>query len=177
MKFNKEKFLKLLKERKILKNKSKLLKDYDEAKNAELINFIILIEDQIFWESLEEYIKILDLFVSKKIKLDQFFKQFCSLRSSNLNSSMILEKKLEEAAFMGFPKSNKIDINVNPKSCGFTKIISCMHSLLDICDPNVTFEMNLEHPELLYYRISEEYLRLIIKQDFIPQIENYGDKS
>jgi len=77
MKFDKHKCLKLLKEKKSLKKEGKLLRDYDKTKNDELISYLSLLEDQIFWESRKEYIQILDLFVRKKISLDQLFKQFC----------------------------------------------------------------------------------------------------
>ena len=149
MKFVKDKCLKLLKERKSLQKEGKLLRDYDKAKNDELISYLILIEDQIFYESRKEYIQILDLFVSKKITLDNFFNQFRALRGSNLRSDRMWEEKLEEEALVGFPKSNEINSQVNPKSCGFTKIISYLHSLVDTCDPDVTLEMNLKQPELL----------------------------
>ena len=174
MKFDKDKCLKLLKERKSLQKEGKLLRDYDKAKNDELISYLSLIEDQIFWESRKEYIQILDLFVSKKITLDHFFKQFCGLRGSNLRSARMWKEKLEEEALVVFPKSNEINSQVNPKSCGFTKIISYLHSLVDTCDPDVTLEMNLKQPELLWYGISEEYLRLRIKKCFLPQLEKYS---
>ena len=53
-------------------------------------------------------------------------------------------EKLEEEALVVFPKSNEINSQVNPKSCGFTNIISYLHSLVDTCDPHVTLEMNLK---------------------------------
>ena len=53
-----------MKERKSLKKEGKLLRDYDKTKNDELISYLTLLEDQIFWESRKEYIQILDLFVS-----------------------------------------------------------------------------------------------------------------
>lgn len=84
MKFDKNKCLKLLKKRKSLQKERKSLRDYDKAKNDGLISYLSLLEDQIFWESRKEYIQILNLFVSKKIILDHFFKQFCGLRGSNL---------------------------------------------------------------------------------------------
>lgn len=87
------------------------------------------------------------------------------------------KEKLEEEAFVVFPKSTEINIQVNPKSCGFTKIISYLHSLIDVCDPDVTLEMNLKQPELLWYEISEEYLRLRIEKYFLPQLEKYCKKS
>lgn len=54
IKFDKDKCFKLLKERKSLQEQGKLLKDYDKAKNDELISYLILIEDQIFWENRKE---------------------------------------------------------------------------------------------------------------------------
>ena len=177
MKFDKDKCLKLLKERKSLQKEGKLLRDYDKAKNDELISYLSLVEDAIFWESGKEYIQILDLFVSNKIILDQFFKQFCGLRGSNLRSARMWKEKLEEEAFVVFPKSTEINIQVNPKSCGFTEIISDLHSLVDACDPDVTLEMDLKHPELLFYGISEEFLRFTIEENFLPQLEKYCKKS
>ena len=96
---------------------------------------------------------------------------------NDLKASRMWEKKLEEEAFVGFPKSNEIDIQLNPESSGFTKIISSLQSLLAACDPDVTYEMNLEKPELLFYGISEEFLRLITEKDFLPQLEKYCKKS
>jgi hypothetical protein len=60
MEFDKHKCLKLLKERKSLKKEGKLLRDSDKAKNDELISYLILLEDQIFWKSRKEYIQILE---------------------------------------------------------------------------------------------------------------------
>lgn len=40
MKFDKDKCLKLLKERKSLQKEGKLLRDYDKAKNDELISYL-----------------------------------------------------------------------------------------------------------------------------------------
>jgi hypothetical protein len=175
MKFDKYKCSKLLKERKSLLKEGKLLSDYDKAKNDELISYLIMIEDQIFWESRKEYIQMLDLFVSKKITLDHFFTQFYGLRASNLKSSRMWKNNLEEEAFV--VKSNEIDIQFNPKSCGFTKIISNLHSWTNLCEPDITLEMNLKEPELIGYGISEEFLRFIIEEDFLPQLEKYCNKS
>jgi hypothetical protein len=37
--------------------------------------------------------------------------------------------------------------------------------------------MNLKQPELVWYGISEEYLRLRIEKYFLPQLEKYCKKS
>ena len=175
IKFDKDKCLKLLKENKSLRKEGKSLWETDKAKDKELTRYLIFLEDQIFWESRKKYCQMLDLFVSKKITLDQFFNQFCGLRGSNLRSARMGEKKLEEKVFVA--KSNEIDIQFNPKSCGFTEIISDLHSLVDIWDPDVTLEMNLKQPELLYYGMSEEYLRLEIEEYFLPELEKYCKES
>jgi hypothetical protein len=47
----------------------------------------------------------------------------------------------------------------------------------DACDPDVTLEMNFKQPELVWYGISEEYLRLRIEKYFLPQLEKYCQKS
>lgn len=164
MEFDKYKCLKLLKERKSLKKEGKLLRDSDKAKNNELISYLILLEDQIFWKSGKEYIQILESFCSNKTNLADFFRKFWRLRDSNLSSARMWKEKLEEEAFVVFTQSNKIDIQLNPKSCGFTKIISYLHSLVDACDSDVTLEMNLKQPELLWYGISEEYCLTTIKK-------------
>ena len=116
---------------------------------------------------------------SKTYINEEFFKKykFCGLRLSNLRSARMWEEKVEEEAFVVFPKSTEINIQVNPKSCGFTKIISYLHSLVDAWDPDITLEMNLKQPELLWYGISEEYLRLRIEKYFLPKLEKYCKKS
>jgi hypothetical protein len=43
MKFDKDRCLKLLKERKSFQKEDKLLRDYDKAKNDELISYLILL--------------------------------------------------------------------------------------------------------------------------------------
>jgi hypothetical protein len=175
--FDKHKCLELLKEIKSLKKEGKFLRDYDKAKNDELISYLSLLEDQIFWKSRKEYIQILESFCINKTDLDDFFLKFCGLRGSNLRSARMWKEKLEEEAFAVFPKSNEIDIQLNPKSYGFTEIISYLHFLVDICDPDVTLEMNLKHPELFGYGMSEEFLRSRIEEYFLPKIKEYCKES
>lgn len=177
MDFNKKKFFELMKESKKLGQEGKFLWDSDKAKNKELVGYLILLDDQIFWQSRKEYCQILDLFISNKITIDEFFKQFYGLRGSNLKASKMWKDNLEAEACGILTKSNEIDFQLNPESRGFTKIISHLHSLTDLCDPEITLEMNLKNPELLGYGISEEFLRLQIKEDFLPIIVEYCKES
>lgn len=173
IKFNKNKCLKLLKKKKELEKEGKLLRNYNENMNDELINYFILIEDQIFWENRKEYLKLLTFFINKKISINQFSEQFCGLRSTNINLFIMFEKHLEKEALSNLEKKNKINILINPDSSGFTEIISYLHSLIDIYNPDVTLEMNLQNPELLFYGISEEFLRFRIEEYFLLELKKY----
>ena len=171
--FNKKKCLELMKESKKLREEGKFLWDSDKAKSEELTRYLTLLDDQIFWESRNQYCQILDLFVSKKINLDNFFTQFYGLRGSNLKASRMWKKNLEEEACGILTKSNEIDVQLNPESGGFTEIISNLHSWTNLCNPDITSEMNFKQPELIGYGISEEFLRFTIEENFLPQLKKY----
>lgn len=49
MEFNNKKFFALLKERKKLEQEGKFFRDFDKANNKELIGYLTLLDDQIFW--------------------------------------------------------------------------------------------------------------------------------
>ena len=87
------------------------------------------------------------------------------------------KKNLEEEAYSISTQSNKMDFQLNPESGGFTKIISNLHSWIDLYDPDITSEMNLKQLELIGYGISEEFLRFTIEENFLPQLEKYCKKS
>jgi hypothetical protein len=172
MQFNKKKCLALLKEKNKLAQEGNW--NYDKVRNKELVGYLTLLEDQIFWQSRKEYFQILDLFVSKNITFDEFFDQFSGLRCSNREVSQMQKKNLEAEAFGIFTKSNEIDFQLNPESRGFSKIIYSLYYWLDVYNPDITLDMNLENPELIWYGMSEEYLRLSIKDNFLPEIGKYS---
>ena len=76
MKFDKDKFFILLKERKSLKKESKSFWDSDNAKTEEWIQSLNLLDDQIFWQSRETYCQMLNLFVRKKLVFMNFLMDF-----------------------------------------------------------------------------------------------------
>ena len=74
--------------------------------------------------------------------------------------------------------SSEIDFQLNPQSVEFTKIIKSIYAFIDLFDPDITSEMNFKNPELIWYGISEEFLRFTIEEDFIPQLKpNNSDCS
>jgi hypothetical protein len=48
---------------------------------------------------------------------------------------------------------------------------------MELVDPDVTFEMNLKNLESIFDGMSEEFLKLRIKDTFLPQIYKYCNKS
>jgi hypothetical protein len=67
IKFNKEKYLKLVSESKNLDQEGKVLED---SKYNELNQYNFLLEDQTFWESKYFYLQIFEDFVNKSIDVD-----------------------------------------------------------------------------------------------------------
>jgi hypothetical protein len=123
IKFDKKKFLALLKEKKKVAQEGKFFWDFDSAKNTELISYITFLEDQIFWQSPKEYCKMLDLFISKTITLDELFDGFFTLRASNIKAAKMVEDNFKAEACGILTKSNNIDFQLNSESIGFRKII------------------------------------------------------
>ena len=192
MKFNKINFLKLLKKRNELQKQSKSLLDED---NNKLKNYCILSKDQAFWQSRNKYMEIIESVVKNDITMDQFCTQFCSLRLSDLetadiwidtleseacNNSIlkrVLKEKIQncliEKKLLSIKTINQIQLK--PRSYKFTKLISFIHSLVDLYDPDIKLEMNLKDGDVTY-GISEEFFKQMIENHFIPKIKKYNDK-
>lgn len=116
MNLNKQRFLELIKEGQKRKNHGKHFWDFDKWKRLELNKYIILFESQIFWSSRQEYCKILDLFISKKINADDFSNQFFDIRWSNSNATDELKKSFENEFDGIINKINDIEFSINLKS-------------------------------------------------------------
>lgn len=167
MNFNKKKCLELMAESKKLLQEGKFLWDYDKAKNEELIEYLTLLDDDIFWKSRYQYLQILESFTSRSIDIDELIQKFNKLLVSNRKESKMREENLE----------NEIDFQLNPESPGFSDIISDLNTTIDLFDPDITLDMNLKHPELIGYGISKEILRRHLKNHYLPRIYEYCKKS
>lgn len=73
---------------------------------------------------------------------------------------------------------NETDFQLKPESRRFTEIISSIHCVaVDLFDPDVTLDDNLKHPDLIFYGISEGFLKLYLKNNYLPRIRQYCKKS
>src|SRR5688500_5011634 len=158
MTFNKKKYLELMSESNKLLQEGKYLGDFDQAKNQELIQYSTLLWDHEFWKSRNQYLHIIESFVSGSLDIDEFINKFNNLQGLNIEASKKLEENLE----------NEIDFQPNLESRKFSEIISWIDETIELFDPKVTLDMNLLHPDLLYYGISEEFLKLDLKDNLLP---------
>ena len=101
------------------------------------------------------------MFGSSKIDRKEFCIKFGSLQYLNITAVRSSKNNLE------------IDIEVDPKSQGFSNFISYIQSLSNLCDPDLPLSRDLEYPELFEERISEKSFRLLIELDFITKLANY----
>ncbi len=114
----------LLKQKNKLTKEGKSLKQFDHNQHIQLLTYLALLEDQIFWENRKDYIKIVKSFIYKPIHFDQFISQFSELIGSNLGGSLLMRQNLEKEASGILIELNEIDLSVNSKSVGFSKVIS-----------------------------------------------------
>jgi hypothetical protein len=141
-----------------------------------LIQYVTLLDDDIVWQSRGQYFQILELFISWGITVEEFFQQYGQLQWSNRNAYEMRQKNLETEAFGILPEASEIDFQLNPQSRGFTEILSSIESDINLFDPDIDLDMNLKHPELIGYGISEEFLILDLKDNFLPRIGEYCNK-
>ena len=87
------------------------------------------------------------------------------------------KSKLTQQDLDSHSESTEINFQLNDKSIGFITLISDLTDLLEKYNPDATLEMNLEYPELINYGMSEEYLRVILEEEFLPKLQNYCNKS
>lgn len=166
MKFNKNKYLKLLKELKF---------DFDKVKQKKKFQYLGALESEIYWRSRFEYLQMLNLFIHEVITMSDFTEQFMTLHFSNQKLLKIHEKNLEAEALADLCTAKKTykNLYVDSRSIGFMKPIVQILSYLEVYEPDVDLKKNLDYPDLIAYGASEEYIRKRVKERFLPEIAAY----
>lgn len=91
--------------------------------------------------------------------MEEFIDQYCQLRGLDNRAITIREENLE----------SETNIQLESKSVGFTKLISSLYNMIELFD----FDIEEDNKELLGYGISEKFLRLLIKEDYLLEIREY----
>ena len=159
MDFNLQRYFELIRKSKELFDQGKLLWNYDKLENEELVRYQMMLADDIFWQSRKQYLQTIEAFLSQKITVEEFIQEFDHLRGLNRQALERKEKNLE----------TKNNLQLDPKSFGFTSIISSLARTINLFDP----EIKEDKPELVGYGISEQLLRFSIKKRFLSKIREY----
>lgn len=167
MKFNKNKYFELIQNDENLENINKV----------KLKSYSYLLDDYAFWQNKYDYYQMFQLFVNEIISIDELRSQFFTLRNSNLYTARMRKKNFKAEAKSSFVKLNSVESEIDYNCKGFENIISTLHDYLDLYNPDVTLDMEIEDPELIGYSISEEGLKIIIKNRFLPKISQYWKKG
>ncbi len=169
MTFNNKRFLELIKESIILHQEGKFLRDLDKAKYEELREYLILLQNNIIWKSRHQYLQILVLFICNDITVGNFISRYNQLLKSNFEAFEKFKKDLEDK----LSQSSELELQINPQSSEFAKIIFSIQNEIELFDPNVTLEMNFKKPELLLYGMSEEFWKSHLIGTVLPKIQKY----
>ena len=174
MKFNKQKFLALSREKNKFAKAGKLFL-FDEFKNKELTKYLSLLLDYICWNNRKDYLNVCDSFVHKKISLAQFFDRFYSLRALNFQTLRIWETDVENQDGKFFIKLNETDFQLNPESEKFSEIISCLHSAIENSDFDTYLFLKNKFNDNKFNDIEQrkELFRREIEKYFLPVLHSY----
>lgn len=139
------------------KLKEKKLRRKNDNNLQTLIQYRIMLENHIVWESRQEYFEMMNKFLTHKINGETFFHQLQILRNKNRKEREKCETSLEY----------KTDFNFTSKSIGISSLISSLHSILDRVDTS------LPDAESSEFRLSDNAAREIIEDIILPRFAKY----
>ena len=122
--FNIVRYIELLKEDQELRSQDSMLDEEDEIKYRELLSYGIMVENQIIYNRKDEYIPVIEQYVSKKI-------DFVSLRSQ-LFTIQRKDYKLRDHLENNFKELSKVLID--SKSSEFGVLIQDIFDLFELID-------------------------------------------
>lgn len=79
MQYNYQKYVELLQHDDLLRKKNKFLKDENKFKYLELKNYSLQINEHLHWSQKDEYLQLIEDFLSFKINGKTFESKFCSM--------------------------------------------------------------------------------------------------
>ena len=127
----------------------------------ELLEYGIMIEDKIFWESRQDYLKQIEMFLAGIIDGEEFSNQFGALYYKNLDIADLKKITLK----------TETDFQFTSKSIGFIDVISSLFSAIEL------FDSSLEDSESNINQFSENTLKDFVEKDILPKVRKYCDET
>jgi Txe/YoeB family toxin of Txe-Axe toxin-antitoxin module len=158
MQYNYQKYIKLLKYDDSFRKKTKFLEDENKLKYLELKNYSRQINEHLHWYQKNEYLQLIEDFLSFKINGKKFESKFCSMVEAIEKECLLLTKNYERLK----------TIELNPISFGFAKWISEIY----FCCDELYSDFDKKDPPDFPFAKTEEQLRDAVKSLF-PEIQKY----
>jgi len=158
MQYNYQKYIELLKYENLLRKQNKFLEDENKLKYLELKNYSLQINEHLHWSQKNEYLQLIEDFLSFKINGEKFESKFCSIVEAIEKECLLLTKDYERLK----------TIEPNPISFEFAKWISEIYLCCDEFYP----DFDEKDPPDFPFAKNEEQFRDAVTNIF-PQIQKY----
>ena len=158
MQYNYQKYVELLKYDDSLRKQNKFLKDENKLKYLELKNYSLQINEHLHWSQKDEYLQLIEDFLSFKINGKTFESKFCSMVEAIEKKCRLLTKNYEMLK------------NIKPSSISFefAKWISEIYLCCDEFYPDFDEK---DPPDFPFAKNEEDFRNAVA--DIFPQIQKY----
>ena len=162
MQYNYQKYIELLKYEDSLRKQNKFLENENKLKYLELKNYSLQINEDLHWSQKNEYLQLIEDFLSFKINGEKFESKFCSIVEAIEKECLLLTKNYERLK----------TIEPNPISFEFAKWISEIYLCCDEFYP----DFDEKDPPDFPFAKNEEQFRDAVT-DIFPQIISLTNRN
>ena len=128
-------------------------------------NYNLIVEDSVFWASRQDYLELLQNFLSKKMDGETLTSKFFQLRTQNIINMRELCAIIEDD-IRPIP-----DLYYTFKATEFSSAIDELYLEIDRYDPNIDID-DWDWYNIVY---SESQLRSVIQEKFVPSLQQSCD--
>ena len=126
-----------------------------------LISYRAIILECMIWKSRHVYLEIAKNFSDRIISGQQFSNQFLKIYQKNQKQAYYVETNLQF----------ETELNLSPEMTGFSEVIDIIFDSIEL------FDTSIDDSQSSSFALSENTLRLIIKDNVIPKIQKYYKKK
>jgi hypothetical protein len=138
----KETFLQLLEYSNELEKNQKYLIKEDPIAFNKLLNFLVIIEENLHWKVKNQYVKLIEHFLNKNISADDFSIIFIRMFEKTVEKVRRLEIDLKEKNSLNpsFQSSEISELLLKGKACGIADLLSSVYGDCDRFNPDLCSE-------------------------------------